>query len=141
MATGEDLKHLKWAWQNMKKRCNKPTKDAHRYFLRGITYPKKWETFDGFCADMGATYKSGLTLDRIDSNKSYSLDNCRWATHYDQANNTCRNRKFTINGITKNLSQWCEDVSVRPSTVRQRFYVYGWTVEQSLGMSLKERGK
>lgn len=133
MANEADLnKHLKWAWSNMKRRCTKQTKDAYRYIGRGITYAPEWETLAGFCADMASTYEKGLSLDRIDNDRGYSADNCRWATAKTQANNTGRNRLVTIGNDTKTLAQWCETSSVKPSTIRQRFYVYGWPIERAL---------
>lgn len=128
----EKQKHLKWAWANMKKRCNKQTKDAHRYLDRGISYDPKWESLAGFCADMATTYKTGLSLDRIDNDKGYSADNCRWATPKEQSNNTARNRQITIGDETKTLAQWCDESPVKSSTIRQRFYVYGWPIEKAL---------
>jgi hypothetical protein len=135
-ATSKKQSPAYWAWANMKKRCNSENhKDAHRYKGRGISYDAKWETFEGFCEDMLSTYERGLTLDRRDNDKGYSADNCRWATLKQQANNQSTNRRITIDGITKNLSQWCDEAKVKPSTVRQRYYVYGWSVEKSLGLS------
>lgn len=128
----EQAKHLKWAWSNMKRRCTKPTKDAYRYVGRGIDYDPKWGTLAGFCEDMASTYQPGLSLDRVDNDKGYSADNCRWATPKQQANNTGRNRLITIKGITKTLAQWCDESTVKSSTIRQRFYVYGWPIEKSL---------
>lgn len=128
----EKQKHLKWAWNNMKRRCTTNTKDAHRYIGRGISYDPKWESLAGFCADMGETYEIGLSLDRIDNDKGYSADNCRWATRKEQANNTGRNRLFTIKDETKTLAQWCDESIVKSSTIRQRLYVYGWSIERAL---------
>lgn len=128
----EKQKHLKWAWANMKRRCNKPTKDAHRYIGRGITYDPKWESLVGFNTDMASTYGPGLSLDRINNDEGYSADNCRWATAKDQANNTGRNRFFTINGTTKTFAQWIDTVPTKSSTVRQRFYGLNWNIEKSL---------
>ena len=129
------------AWMNMRRRCNgdKHTKDSHVYVMRGITYDPSWENFDNFYKDMATTYKEGLSLDRIDNDKGYSPSNCRWATPKEQANNTSRNRKFTIKGVTKNLAQWIDESGLKSSTVRQRFYVYKWPIEKSLGLNL-ERG-
>lgn len=136
MANSADKqKHLKWAWSNMKRRCTKQTKDAHRYIGRGISYDPKWESLAGFCADMANTYEIGLSLDRIDNDKGYSADNCRWTTSKEQANNTGRNRLITLNGETKTLAQWCDLSEVKPSTIRQRFYVYGWSIEKSLSIT------
>ena len=68
------------SWRNMKRRCQGKGNKYKTYVEKGITYPDSWETFDGFYADMGATYKEGLTLDREDNDKSYSADNCQWIT-------------------------------------------------------------
>lgn len=122
-----------WTWANMKRRCNSVNhKDAHRYIGRGIGYDPKWETFEGFCEDMSQGFMPGLTLDRKDNDKGYSADNCHWTTPKEQSNNTVRNRHFTINGQTKTLAQWIDTVSTKSSTVRQRFYVLNWSIEDSL---------
>jgi hypothetical protein len=124
-----------WTWSNMKRRCNSYNhKDAYSYIGRGIGYDSKWETFEGFCEDMYPAFKPGLTLDRIDNDKGYSAKNCRWATPKEQSNNTRRNRLFTINGKTKTLAQWCDESTVKPSAVRQRYYVLGWTIEKALSI-------
>lgn len=130
-STNEQL-HLKWAWSNMKRRCNTITKDAHRYVGRGISYDPKWESLAGFLEDMAKDYKLGLSLDRKDNDKGYSKDNCRWATPKEQANNTGRNRLIEINGETKTLAQWCDESPVKRSTIKQRFYVYHWSIEKAL---------
>lgn len=131
---------LFWALSNMKKRCNRKTgKDAKNYFERGITYDPSWESFRGFFKDMASTYEKGLSLDRIDNNKGYSVKNCRWATRKMQNNNTRANRVFTIKGQTKTLAQWCELSELKPSCIRQRFYVYKHPIEQALGF-VEKRG-
>lgn len=123
------------AWKNMVIRCTDTKQPfAYRYVNRGISFAKEWASFDRFYDDMAGSHVIGKTLDRIDNNKGYSPENCRWATPKEQANNTGRNRVFTINGVTKTLAQWCDESEVRPSTVRQRYYSYNWTIERSLGI-------
>jgi hypothetical protein len=81
------------AWQNMKTRCNN-TKlpNAKDYSGRGITYDPHWESFINFYNDMGDK-PEGKSLDRIDNDKGYSKENCRWATGHEQRMNQRRMKK------------------------------------------------
>lgn len=69
-----------WVWRSMRDRCRLPSHQAYpRYGGRGIEVCKRWEeSFESFWADMKDTYRSGLTLDRVDNNGGYTKGNCRW---------------------------------------------------------------
>lgn len=118
-------------WVDIKRRCfNKSRIDYINYGGRGITLCEKWLTFDGFKKDMGNGYKKGLTLDRVDNNGNYEMNNCRWVSRKVQSNNTRRNRYIEYNGITKTLSEWSEYLGIKRSTLGQRFYVYKWPLNK-----------
>lgn len=125
-------KKIRETWTNMNKRVSSTkANNFYRYGGRGIKC--QWQTFEDFYNDMAATHFYGATLERIDNDGDYCKENCRWATRKEQANNTRRNRHFTIDGDTKTLAQWIDLSGIKSSTVRQRFYVYGWGIERSLG--------
>ena len=120
-------------WYGMIHRCTNPKNTSfHGYGGRGITICDRWHSFELFHKDMRDTYIIGLSIGRIDNNGPYSSENCRWETKKEQANNRTTSRCFTIDGITKTLEQWIESYGCKSSTVRQRFYGYGWSIEESL---------
>lgn len=123
-------------WNGIIKRCNNPN-DPHypAYGARGIKVCAKWRTFIGFYEDMGADYRVGLSIDRIDNDGDYCPENCRWATPKEQARNR-RNTKFV--GKDK-LIELCEKNGIRYGTVLERIR-RGWDEEKALTTPTKEVG-
>jgi hypothetical protein len=115
----------------MIKRCNNPNDICYGvYGDRGIKVCSRWLEFENFLEDMGEQ-PEGMSLDRIDSNKGYCLNNCKWSTAKEQARNRRNNRLLTYNGITKLMIEWSEDLNINYSTLKNRLG-RGWTVERAL---------
>jgi hypothetical protein len=79
-------------WCAMTQRCSNKNSTAYKYYGgRGIAVCDRWSLFENFLFDMG-NRPEGKTLDRIDPNGDYELENCRWATWAQQVSNK-RNSK------------------------------------------------
>lgn len=77
-------------WEGMKKRCYKyDCKDYPNYGGRGIMICEEWlHNFQAFYNwSVANGYRDDLSIDRIDNDKGYGPDNCRWATAKEQAAN------------------------------------------------------
>lgn len=122
------MRHTKifGVWTAMLARCSNPNCAAYKnYGARGILVSERWHEFASFYADMGLP-KPGETLDRIDNNKGYSKDNCRWATRLEQGRNKRNNRILTAQGESKTMSDWAETTGLKLSTIWARINK-GWS--------------
>lgn len=148
-AKGKSTKHgsckrsgrdrLYGVWNMMKQRCVNPNNAAYKnYGGRGITVCEEWQksykSFMDWAVENGydKDAKHGeCTIDRIDNNKGYSPDNCRFVSSKEQARNTRTNRLITFCGETKTLADWGDKTGINPTTIQFRLKS-GWTLEEAL---------
>lgn len=130
MQHGMSNSHVYAVWQAMLQRCENP--NAQRYDIygaRGISVCERWHRFENFFADMGNRPK-GFSLDRIDVDKGYCKENCRWATTVQQANNKQKNRIIEFNGEKATLAEWAACKGLDWFTLRGRLEL-GWSIDRA----------
>lgn len=131
-------------YASMKSRCY-DTKIPYydNYGGRGITVCEEWRKdfleFYKWANENG--YQDGLTIDRIDNNKGYAPDNCRWATKKEQARNRRNCVLITYNGKTQTLVEWCEELNLKYKRVHDRMYAKGWSFERAISTPVYEEKK
>lgn len=141
-------------WRSLADRCLTPTdKKYPLYGGRGIKICKRWRPpygFWNFVKDMGdkpsydrtVNGRALYSLDRIDVNGDYCPENCRWATQTEQMNNTRKNKKYTVHGVTGTFVEIARHFNVvPPHNADVRFYCYGWDIEKALFTPLKGKRK
>ena len=116
-------------WRDMIDRTSRKKNHAYnRYGNRGIKVCERWQSFENFMEDIYESYirhskkhgEQNTTLDRLDNNGDYNLDNCRWATHKQQAYNRSNCLTFTIDGKELTVKKIAEKYNLNPSAVRHR---------------------
>lgn len=117
-------------WRSMKARCLNPHGKAIKtYGMRGITVCDRWLKFENFIADMGEC-PEGMELDRINNDKGYSPENCRWATRAEQQRNKTNTVNITHQGRTQCAKDWSTELGIHYATLLHRLK-HGWTVEDA----------
>ena len=130
------------AWHNMKQRCINPNhKQYHNYGGRGINVCDEWQEFINFFVDMYELYEyhtehygtgiKNCNIDRIDNNKGYSKDNCRWVTSKINQNNRREYRRMgrakyiERDGKKLCIKDWAKELGIHHITLRWRLKNWG----------------
>jgi hypothetical protein len=120
----------------MKARCyNENNNRYSSYGARGIEICPEWLESNGFINFVDWAMKNGyrddLTIDRIDTDKNYEPNNCRWSTYKVQENNKTVNRIIECNGVGHTLGEWSEITGLKLSTIWARLDK-GWSNEDAI---------
>lgn len=129
-----------YTWKTMVSRCYSESNGSYKYYgAKGITVCDRWRGdggFNNFLADMGER-PDDMTLDRIDSSKHYSPDNCRWATRSTQQNNREFCPKYEYNGERLTATEWARKTGINVGTLTTR--LQNWSVEKALTTPVKSK--
>ena len=129
-------------WASIKQRCsNSKNKRYKDYGGRGITLCDEWKDFEPFkewALENG--YREGLQLDRVDNNKGYSPNNCRFV----EAKENCRNKRdnvfITVENKTGTISEWAEMSGIPAKAISKRLKA-GWGAKDAVSIPLGGKKK
>ena len=117
-------------WNSMLQRCNNPnTNEYNSYGGRGIKVSGEWHDFNNFKNDMYLAYlkhcekfgANNTTIDRIDVNQGYNLENCRWATYEQQSYNRRNTRYAEIDGKKYTILELSKIYNVSKNLIQGRY--------------------
>ena len=120
-------------WKAMRSRCHNPNATEYdRYGGRGIDICEEWDDYFVFREwSLTHGYADNLTIDRIDNDKGYSPDNCRWITIKEQQQTRSSCHLITFNGKTQNITQWAKEFNMSRDKLKRRLEL-GWPIERAL---------
>ena len=117
------------SWANMIQRTTNVNHINYKEYMgRGIDVCNKWLTFEGFYEDMG-TKPPNTSIDRVDNDKGYYKENCKWSTMLEQSNNKRSNVNITYKGKTQTLTQCSKELGINRGTLNSRF-IHKWPLEK-----------
>lgn len=104
-------------WQEMKYRCNRKDHKFYGYYgARGIQVCEEWfkdfGKFQEWSSVNGYVENAGLEIDRVDNDKGYSPENCRWISHAMNLQNTRRKLVCEIDGKEITLKELSKQLNV-----------------------------
>lgn len=123
-------------WSGMLDRVKPVGRYAENYYLRGITVCERWNVFENFFEDMGHP-PEGKSLDRVDVDKGYCKENCRWATATTQARNKQRTRYVFVDGVQKPLMELAEELGMKKSEAQYFFSAMKKFSKANLNVAIK----
>lgn len=126
-------------WASMLSRTRYPSHGSFaNYGAKGIGVCDRWQEFVHFFADMGPRPSPAHSIERVDNDRGYEPDNCRWATLQEQRRNMRQNRHITVDGVTRIATDWARDFGINPNTFLSRLD-HGWEIHRALSAPVRKR--
>ncbi len=123
-------------WRGMLDRCRSTLDKNRKYYLnRGITVCERWKSFTNFIADLGPRPTPLHQLERVDNNKGYEPDNCKWVTIKENARNRSNVIKVEFEGSMVAVADLAEKFNIKKQTIRNRLS-RGLNIYQALSLPI-----
>ena len=127
----------KYNWSNerigsifngIKDRCyNKNNKSYKWYGEKGVKVCKEWidnpKLFENWALSNG--YKDNLTIDRIDENKDYCPENCRWISNIENSKYKSTTSLIEVNGEIHSGKDWAKILGFGSNLINNYVRKYG----------------
>lgn len=128
---------LEKVWEAMMMRCGHH-KGASEYQLskyayRGITVCDEWRhfpTFEKWALDNG--WEKGLQIDRVDNDKNYCPENCRFVTRSQNQRNKSNTIKVRGVPLADYYDAYANKDIISYMTFKQRVVRLRWPIEKAL---------
>lgn len=134
---------LRYVFNSMHSRCENSENNSFTYYGgRGIKVCDEWARPQGFIAfynwSIENGFEQGLQIDRIDVNKGYSPDNCRWVTPHENSLNRRVTLMYEYKGENKPLYELAEQYNIPYKTLFNRVKYLGWDIDKALSMPVRK---
>jgi hypothetical protein len=133
LSTG--IKHPDYSiWTKLKHRCLNPNDKSYKHYGgRGIKICDRWiNSFENFINDLGWRPSKNYSLERIDYNKDYCPENCKWILKSEQSKNCRRVKLIDYDNQKYCLTDLCKKLGLSYSTMRHRVYDLKMPFEEAI---------
>lgn len=134
-------KRLYRIWVNMRYRCSNRNHEAHKYYHdKGVKVCAEWSDFIPFMKwALANGYDDTLQIDRIDGNKWYGPDNCRWVNSNIQQNNKSNVLRFNFGGGLHTITEIGNMTGLNRELLWRRVHDFGKTIEEAVRMGKSKK--
>lgn len=136
----ERIKHI---YHGIVDRCYNFNNKSYRFYGgKDVKICEEWlnnpKLFEDWSLNNG--YEDGLTIDRIDPNKNYSPENCRWISSLDNSKYKSTTKVTTVNGISHTGREWAEVLELGTNTINKMLREYTETkVKEFISKRMKDK--
>ena len=115
-------KRLRKIFANMVGRCYNPNDEDYRWYGgKGIGIYEQWlsspDEFEKWAISNG--YTDNLTIDRVDADKDYYPENCRWISLEENARRAGKVNWIDVDGVILTGKQWSEKLGIGANAINR----------------------